>query len=321
MKIVVISILVVLLVLIIACGLIIYRFPMAIFNWQNRRALKSAGFTQVQVASAAGKQFVWEKGNGPVLILLHGAGDHAGSWSKVAPELAAHYRVIVPDLAGHGESEPLVGTLPIGTMLDGLDAVIAAKGGNERVIIAGNSLGAWLAFLYAERHPGRVERIVAIDGGPIRGERPDLVSLPTSRAEAGKLFDAILDPGTPHPAGFVLDDVVRVSHKGPIGRMVAAGVDDMSKHLLDGHLAGFTTPVDLIWGESDRLIPMTYAKRMESELPAVRLTTVRRCGHVPQQECPMTLVKTITSVLGQPAPPTKAVSVAESQPAQKEHEQ
>lgn len=317
MKLVIIALgLVVLVALIFAC-VIFFRYPMALFNWQNRHALKSAGFVEKSVSSPVGNQTIWEKGTGPVIVLLHGAGDHAGTWSKVAPQLSDSYEVIIPDLAGHGRSDPATGPLTIDTMLRGLDAVIPAKAGNQKVTIVGNSLGAWLAFLYANQNPGKVERIVAIDGGPIRGERPDLVPLPTNREEAEKLFDAVLDPGSPHPPGFVLDDVVRVSHNGPIGRMVAAGADDMSKHLLDGKLGAFTTPVDLIWGESDRLIPLSYAQRMSSELPSVRLKTLPRCGHIPQQECPIALAKALTDALRQPPPAQKPATSAAAREASK----
>ena len=305
MKLVIIAIGLVLLVAIIFACVIFFRYPMALFNWQNRRALQTAGFVEKSVPSPVGNQIVWEKGSGPVLILLHGAGDHAGSWSKVAPQLAASYHVIIPDLAGHGRSAPETGPLTIDTMLRGLDSVISAKAPSQEVIIAGNSLGAWLAFLYAKDHPDKIDRIIAIDGGPIRGERPDLVPLPSNREQAAKLFDAILDPGSPHPPGFVLDDIVRLSHNGPIGRMASVGTEEMSKHLLDGKLGTFTTPVDLIWGESDRLIPLTYAQRMNSELPSVRLTTLPRCGHVPQQECPIALTKALTDVLHQSPPAPK----------------
>lgn len=317
MKLVIIAVSLVLLVAVVFACVIFFRYPMALFNWQNRRALKSTGFVVKSVPSPVGNQTVWEKGSGSILVLLHGAGDHAGSWSKVAPQLAESYDVVIPDLAGHGRSDPETGPLTIDTMLRGLDAVISSKAPNGKVIIAGNSLGAWLAFLYAQDHPNKVERIVAIDGGPIRGERPDLVPLPTNREEAAKLFDAILDPASPHPPGFVLDDVVRASHDGPIGRMVAAGAADMSKHLLDGKLGAFTTPVDLIWGESDRLIPLSYAQRMNAELASVRLTTLARCGHVPQQECPIALTKVLTTALHQSPPPAKPATIAEAKDATK----
>lgn len=310
MKLVIIAVGLVLLVALIFACVIFFRYPMALFNWQNRHALKSAGFVEKSIPSPVGNQTIWEKGSGPILVLLHGAGDHAGTWSKVAPRLAESYDVVIPDLAGHGSSDPETGPLTIDTMLRGLDAVISSKSPNSKVIIAGNSLGAWLAFLYANQNPSKVERIVAIDGGPIRGERPDLVPLPTNREEAEKLFDAILDPGSPHPPGFVLDDVVRVSHSGPIGRMVAAGAEDMSKHLLDGKLSAFPTPVDLIWGESDRLIPLSYAQRMNAELPSVRLVTLPRCGHIPQQECPIALTKALTDVLHHPPPAAKPTGVS-----------
>lgn len=305
MKLVIIALGLVLLVAIIFACIIFFRYPLALFNWQNRRALKSAGFVEKSVPSKVGNQTVWEKGSGPILVLLHGAGDHAGSWSKVAPQLAENYDVIIPDLAGHGRSDPETGPLTIDTMLRGLDSVISAKAPGRKVTIAGNSLGAWLAFLYAKDHPDKIDRIIAIDGGPIRGERPDLVPLPANREQAAKLFDAILDPGSPHPPGFVLDDVVRLSHNGPIGRMASVGAEEMSKHLLDGKLGAFTTPVDLIWGESDRLIPLSYAQRMNAELPSVRLTTLPRCGHVPQQECPIALTKSLTEVLHQSPPAPK----------------
>ena len=291
---------------ILAAGVfVVWRYPLAIFNEQNRHELTKAGFSKTNVQTKVGSQTLFEKGTGPTLILLHGAGDQAGSWSKAAPELASKYHVIALDLAGHGESEPKSGTLRIAAILEGLDAVIEAKAPKERTILIGNSLGAWMAVYYAHEHPEKVERVIAIDGGPLRGERPDLVNLPKNREEAAKIFDAILDPGSVHPAGFVLDDVVRQAQTGPIGRMAAAGVPEMSRYLLDGKLFDLRTPVDLLWGESDRMIPIHYAERMRDELPASRLTTIPRCGHVPQQECPKSFNRALAGVLTQPAPEAK----------------
>ncbi len=62
---------------------------------------------------------------------------------------------------------------------------------------------------------------------------------------------------------------------------MAAGEEDMSKYLLEDKLASFQTPVDLIWGASDRLVPLDYAKKLQSQLPHCTLTVIERCGHAP----------------------------------------
>src|SRR6185436_6020285 len=63
-------------------------------------------------------------GKGEPIVLLHGANDQAGTWFAVAPTLAKTHRVIVPDLAGHGESGPHEGPLPLSLMVERLHAVL-----------------------------------------------------------------------------------------------------------------------------------------------------------------------------------------------------
>lgn len=290
----------VLVVVVLATAGYVWRHPMAVFNAMNRRALKNAGFTRVEVQTPVGKQVIWEGGSGPALFLLHGAGDHAGTWSKAAPEFKA-YHVIAVDFAGHGESEPRTGPIEMSTMITALESVVDQRGGTEPVIMVGNSMGAWIAMLYAQRHPERVARLVLVNGGAITGERPDLSLLPQTREDMRRFFDNIMDSGSPKPPGFVLDDIVRQSKTGSMGRLVSTA-QQWPAYLMDGKLAQFNTPVDLLWGESDQLMPMHYAQRMQAELPAVRLTTIPRCGHVPQQECPKTFTVKLKEVLAEPAP-------------------
>ncbi len=281
-----------------------WRHPLAIFNALNRRALKNAGFQRVQVQSPAGAQVLWEAGSGPALIFLHGAGDQAASWAKVAPEFKSRYHVLVLDMAGHGESEPRSGPISISAVLSGLESVVEQRTDGQPVAIVGNSLGAWMAMLYAKGHSRRVERLVLVNGGAIMGHRPDLAFMPKNREQARRLFDSIMDPGSLKPAGFVLDDVVRQANSGPIARLLLA-VNDWPAYLMDNKLAEFTTPVDLVWGTADQIFSLDYAERMKSQLSAVRMTAIERCGHIPQQECPLTFTAKLNDVLAQ-APPVAA---------------
>lgn len=285
MKKLLIIVVVLLVVLVLAGGLVVYLRPIRVISASRRHDLTKSGFLKSKIDSPAGAQTVFTAGSGPPLLFLHGAGDDAGTWKEVGPKFTAKYRVVLVDIAGHGESEPASGPLKMQMMLDGLDAVVAKQDGP--VVLVGNSLGAWIAMLYAKEHPERVARVVAVDGGPLKGDRVDLAKLPENREEARKIWDAILDPGSPRVPDFILDDVVRESHQGAIGRMDRA---DMEQHLAtEESLRGFPVPIDLIWGKADRLVPVAYAERMISALrrPQLRMVLLDRCGHIPQQECPM----------------------------------
>ncbi len=300
MKKVLIAAAVVLVLALAATAFCFWRYPMTIFNAMNRRALKSAGFVESRVQSKAGGQHVWEAGSGSPLVLLHGAGADAGNWSKIAPELAKNYHVIIPDLAGHGDSEPSSGPLNIGMILDGVEAVVDSTSGGQKVVLVGNSLGAWVAILYANLHPERIIRVVANSGGPLKGEREDLAHVPVNRADAARMMDAVLDPGSMHPPAYVLDDIVRVAQNGAMSRLAQS---DMRPYLYAPRdITSISAPIDLIWGEADRLVPLDYARRLKAILPNSRLTTIPRCGHIPQQECPVTYGKVLRSVLSS-APP------------------
>lgn len=282
--------------------------PLAMYAASGRRALVSAGLTKTVVPSPAGPQAVFRGGSGPVLVLLHGAGDQAAAWSLVAPKLLAGRTLVIPDLAGHGDSAPEKGPLPVETLLAGLSAVLDDVAPKERVTIVGNSLGGWLACLWAKDHPERVERIFLVNGGPLKHVAEGLTLQPKDRAEARKTIEALRDPGSIRVPDFVLDDVVRVAATGPIARLAAAS-DGMEKFVLEGRLGELDVPVEIVWGASDRVMPLSYAERMRTELPRARLTELPRCGHVPQQECPSAFAETLGKLLAGPPPGAAATTV------------
>ncbi|MGA9528648.1 MAG: alpha/beta hydrolase [Terriglobales bacterium] len=278
------------------------RRPIAATVWFRRMRLARAGFAKTTVQTSAGPQVVWLGGRGPMLVLLHGAGDQAGTWHKIAAGLAHKYTLLMPDLAGHGESAPQSGPLSMGTILSALEQVLdSAKWKSQSFVLAGNSLGAWISMLYSRNHADRVSRLVLINGGALRREEAEIALLPKNREESWKAFDAVLDASTPRPPAFVLDDVVRIAKTGPIARILATSAE-IPGYTLDGKLADFPVPVDIIWGASDRLIPPDYAREMEAQLPAARLTLIERCGHIPQLECPERLLEVLQGVLAAEPP-------------------
>lgn len=288
------------LVAVLSVAAISWRRPLAVAAWMNRRTLTRAGFTKSLVPTPVGQQTIFAGGSGPTLILLHGAGDQAGAWAKVAPSFTSRYHVVIPDLAGHAESDPKAGPLSIGTIFGGVEAIANREPG--KVIIVGNSLGAWIATLYAHNHPEKIERLVLVNGGPLVGNRPDLTLTPGNREEARKLLDALMDPGSAKIPDFVVDDIVRQAQNGPLMRM-SETASEMPKYLLEGRMNEVTVPVTLLWGESDKLMSLDYAKRLQAQLPVSQLITLSRCGHAPQLECPKAFTARLTELLQTPVVP------------------
>lgn len=284
-----------------AGAFLMFKRPLTVLEWSSRRALVKAGLAASTVDSPAGPQMVWRGGGGPTLVLLHGAGDQAGTWVRVAGELAGQYTLVIPDLAGHGRSAPRTGPIDTGQVLAGVEAVVEREAGTGPVLLVGNSLGGWMALLVAHRHPEWVERLVVVSGGAIRGQNTEVKVIPTTREEARATVAATRDPGSPPVPDFLLDDIVRQARSGPLGRFAATAAT-MGRYLLDGRLHEVNVGVDLVWGESDRLMPLDYARRLADGLPRARLTTIPRCGHVPQVECPQAFLAALRGVLREPVP-------------------
>ena len=105
----------------------------------------------------------------PPLLALHGWLDNAGSFARLAPRLATRYRVIALDLPGHGYSDHLAAGASY-HYLDYVQAVLAAADALrlDRYSLLGHSLGAGIAALVAAAAPGRIERLLLIEGlGPL----------------------------------------------------------------------------------------------------------------------------------------------------------
>lgn len=266
---------------------LVLKRPLTLWDWTTRRALLKAGMQKLTIPSEWGPQTVFVGGQGKPLVLLHGAGDHAGTWFRAVSSLVASHRVILLDLLGHGDSAPHTGPLPTADIFGALETVIASQTSDQPCIIGGNSLGAWMAMVYAYRHPEKVERVVAINGGPLLGQpNPEIKLTPTTREEARITMRHLRDAASPRIPDHVLDDTVRRASRGPLARFSATAATMFPWLLTEDQLREMRVPVKLVWGVSDQLMPLSYARRMLQALPNAVLFPVEACGHVPQQEAP-----------------------------------
>jgi len=113
----------------------------------------------------------------PPLVLLHGLGSQASTWDTVAAEFAKHFRVLAIDQRGHGDSDR-PGEYSFELMRDDILGVLDRLG-LDRINLLGHSMGGTVAYLIAEKEPGRIGRLILEDtpppfpAGRMASERPD----------------------------------------------------------------------------------------------------------------------------------------------------
>ena len=130
-----------------------------------------------------------EIGGGPPVLLLHGVGLRAEAWNAQLNALKKQFRVLVPDMPGHGESDLLPSAKTLANYTDRLVTLIDAPS-----VIVGHSMGAMIALDMAVRFPHLVTGVVAVNA--IFGRSAKASSAVKARAEAISI-ESPPDPSEP----------------------------------------------------------------------------------------------------------------------------
>jgi pimeloyl-ACP methyl ester carboxylesterase len=106
----------------------------------------------------------WGNEAAPPLILIHGGLDHCRNWDAIARELQPHFRIMAPDLRGHGDSEWARGSsYSLADNVYDLTRLMRVAG-LQHAAMVGHSMGGMVASAYAGTYPEKVSRLVVLDG-------------------------------------------------------------------------------------------------------------------------------------------------------------
>jgi 2-hydroxy-6-oxonona-2,4-dienedioate hydrolase len=229
-------------------------------------------------------------GTGPVVVLLHGLGGNSSNWFLNFGALSAKFRVIAPDQIGFGRSDKPLINYRVGTYVDFLDKFL--EGLNvERASLVGNSMGGWIAALYALKYPKRVERIVLADAAGFAPPKDfDLSTLsglnPSTREQVRYLMNLIsVNPAVKTDAA--VDAILAARIAAGDGYTIQSLVESIYRNedMLDGKLAAIKQPTLIIWGREDGLTPLAReGEKYRKEMPSAQFVVFDQCGHVPQAE-------------------------------------
>jgi len=228
------------------------------------------------------------------LVLLHGIGAGSASWIGQLEGLPAAWSVYAWDAPGYGDSCLLPEERPVSRRYaESLHGFLNALG-LDRVHLVGASLGALMAASYARHYPQSVSSLVLVDAAAGYGSSDS----DKQRSVHRERSNAMLERG---PDGLVAPMIARVLSDNagadakhivawsvrrlrPLGYQRAAFM--LSSGDLMKDLAFDTGPLNLIWGEEDKVTPLTDARTIVEAHPAARLFRIPEAGHVSYIEQP-----------------------------------
>ncbi|MBD0370105.1 MAG: alpha/beta hydrolase [Pyrinomonadaceae bacterium] len=226
-----------------------------------------------------------------VVILLHGLGGNSSNWTLNINPLAAKYRVIVPDQIGFGQSDKPLINYRVGTYVDFLDRLYSELK-IERATLVGNSMGGWIAALYAIAHPERVERLVLVDAAgfapPKDFDMKQLAILnPSTREEMKALIALAFYNKQLYASDEAIDFALTQRMAAGDGYTIQSLMESVARRedMVDGRLSAIKQPTLLIWGRQDGLTPLAeFGERFKREIAGAELIIFDQCGHVPMVE-------------------------------------
>jgi len=227
-------------------------------------------------------------GNGPPLLVLHGAGGNRG-WRRWMAQVARHHTIYAPTHPGFGTSgdaEWMEGIDDLARFyLWFLDAVKLS-----RVHLLGHSIGGWTAAELATMHPGAVDRLVLVAPVGLKPETGEILDVffhtPAELLEL-TVHDRATIPewaelyGTP-PTPAELEIATR--NREMTARLTWKPY--MFNPRLPRFLPRVTVPALIVWGREDRIVPVICGEQYRRLLPRAALSVLDRCGHLPPIEKP-----------------------------------
>ena len=230
-----------------------------------------------------------EAGSGPTVILLHGLGGSSQAWQFNIGALAEKFHVVVPDQLGFGKSDKPLVNYRIRTYVDFLDQ-FCKQLKIERASLVGNSMGGWIAAIYAASYPDRVDKLVLVDaGGYAPAKDFDTRAFyglnPTTR-EGMKLLVAKVFYSKLFQTDAAIDQAIAARLAAGDGYTINSITESIirGEDLFDDVVKTIKRPTLIVWGRQDGLVPLSDGERLNKDIAGSKLVVIDQCGHVPNFE-------------------------------------
>jgi pimeloyl-ACP methyl ester carboxylesterase len=272
-----------------------------------------------------------DQGNaqGRVLLLVHGFSVNLETWENWIPLLGTEYRLVSLDLPAHGLTEaPDSYPANITGLVDTVDE-FATTLGLTKFTLAGNSMGGNIAWLYATKHPEKLDALILVDAGgwPPKGMEDGAAEVPLVFRIVGNPhiapLIAQLDPAPLLRNGLKLayandalatdEMVTRYAEcaRAPRHREMLGAIERSfggEVFASEEKLAAIHTPTLILWGVKDELIPVDDAMKFNDAIKGSTMLLYPEVGHEPHEEFPQQSAADVKAFLAQHPPANVAKS-------------
>lgn len=252
----------------------------------------------------------WGPSDGIPILAIHTAGQSGVQYRDAARGLAGlGYRVVVPDMPGHGHSEPAAGgpVTELGDYAEYCIHVLTALDVQDPVVV-GCSIGGKISLDIAIRMGDRIRAVVAMAANADRGH----INVAAMKRELNDISTPSRSDRTYWGTRAVVGSAVPEVRREIIARMHRREDPDISHSDLIGwgthdifdRLPGITAPARLVAGSGDLWIDPESVRRAAAQIPGAQYSLLEGIGHYPMEEmddfAPV-LHGWITEALGGPA--------------------
>jgi pimeloyl-ACP methyl ester carboxylesterase len=260
------------------------------------------------------------------LLLIHGMAGSSETWRGVIPQLSRKYRVVAPDLLGHGKSDKPRGDYSLGAFAVWLRDLLDELG-ISRATVVGQSLGGGVAMQFVYQHPDYCQRLVLISSGglgPDVGWTLRLLSAPGAElilpaiapppvlTVGNKLRGWFSAAGLQSPRGAEIwsaySSLSDAKTRQAFLRTLRSVVDPRGQAVSALNRLHLTSelPTMVIWGDHDRIIPVGHGYALHEARPGSRLEVLEGVGHFPHVERPGEVVDLLDDFINTTGQPTDA---------------
>ena len=237
-----------------------------------------------------------DQGPGPVVVLLHGFPLSKAMWEEQVNGIGSTYRIIAPDLRGHGESPAPEGVYTMDEMADDVVELLDSLSIAERIVLGGLSMGGYVALSLVARYPERIRGLMLFDtragaDTPEAAKNREASARTILAADSAKEFvDGMIPklfsattleqrPERVEPLRMVMENN---TPRGVAGALLGMAIRPDRRD----SLSGITVPTLVLVGEHDVITPPAEAKSLASAIPRSQLEVIPESGHMAPYENP-----------------------------------